>query len=161
MNFDDDFDEDDFDADWDASDEAAFQQEQQKQREFLSNHPLNVQAQEILRIIVNLMATAPDPEKADLYLVPLRESAMIILAKLAGALPSESYLVRMQNAAAIREHAEQLRLANHLFTYDEVFEKEYIHMFRNEMETFRQLFREWATEIRKMESEVEDEWGLF
>lgn len=158
MNFDnDDFDEDD----WDDSDEAAFQDERERHREVLANHPLNNQAKEILHIIQSLLTTAPDPEKAKIHLQPLRDSTMIILVKLSGALTSTSYLACMQSAAIIREHAEQLRLANHLLTYDKVFEKEYIRMFREEMETFRQLFQDWAAEIRNMEREVEDEWGLF
>ena len=43
----------------------------------------------------------------------------------------------------------------------EVFDKAYVKSFRDEMERFRELFREWAKEIQAQENEYKDEWGLF
>ncbi len=153
------FDDDDFDDDFD---EEAYEREQQEEEERLQNHPLFKQANEVMNIIDVLIDTANDIEKIEPYALLLRESAMVVVAKLAGALPSKSYVVCMQNAAIIREHAEILRLSNHMLTYAEVFDIKYIEMFRAEMETFRHLFKSWAAEIHQMEPDFQDEeWGLF
>ena len=86
---------------------------------------------------------------------------MIILAKLASGLGSDDYVLSMQKASIIRDHAEYLRLSNHMLNSLGVFDKAYVKAFREEMERFRELFREWAQEIREQENDFNDEWGLF
>jgi hypothetical protein len=138
-----------------------FEKERREERKKLKNHPLLKQAQEILSIVDALLDTYKDEEILKMYGGTLRESAMIIIAKLNSALVSDNYLVCMQNAALIRDHGEYLRLLNHMFNSSDVFDKKYVEMFRQEMENFRNLFKDWAKEIRKMENDFEDEWGLF
>jgi hypothetical protein len=98
---------------------------------------------------------------SDQYGSTLRESAMIIVAKLNSALLSDNYLLCIQNAALIRDHGEYLRLSNHMLDSSGAFDEKYVTMFRQEMETFRLLFKEWTETIHKMENDLEDEWGLF
>jgi len=138
-----------------------FENEQRKEREKLKKHPLLKQAKEIVSILDALLATSNEEEDADQYGNTLRESAMIIVAKLTSGLRSDNYLLCMQNAAIIREHGEYLRLSNHMLNSSDGFNEKYVDMFRQEMENSRLLFKEWADEIRKMENDFEDEWGLF
>lgn len=151
------FDDDDFDF----GDEDGSAEDWQEKKRQVNKHPLMVQAKEILQIVDALIDTCKDAEAADMYGGTLRESAMVVLAKLSSGLAIDSYLACMQNAAIIRDHAQYLRLSNHMLGMSEGFDEQHVEMFRREMETFRELFNAWAKEIHKMERDVEDEWGLF
>jgi hypothetical protein len=151
---------DDEDFEFSEEENAEFEREQTEERAKLKKHPLLKQAKEINTIVDALLTTCNDPQE-ELYGNTLRESAMIIVAKLSSGLRSNNYLLCMQNAAIIREHGEYLRLSNHLLNHSGAFDEKYVTMFREEMENFRLLFMEWAKEIRKMENDVQDEWGLF
>lgn len=157
-------DNEDFDFSYDdLSDEEKKELERQQlaEEERINNHPLNLQAHEIMNMIDVLLDTCNDEEAKDMYGRTLRESAMIILAKLASGLGSDDYVLSMQKASIIRDHAEYLRLSNHMLNSMEVFDKAYVKAFREEMERFRELFKEWAAEIRAQENDYHDEWGLF
>lgn len=158
------FNNDDFDDDFEDSDfdREAFERQRKEEDERLNSHPLFRQANEVLRLLDALLNAVGEQEEVEIYGTALRESAMTVVAKLAAGLQSESYVVCMQAAAIIREHAQTLLLANHLLTYTQATETEYIALFREEMETFRKLFKEWAAEINRMPVDFEDEeWGLF
>lgn len=152
-------DEDDFEFSQEENEEL--ENEMRKEKEKLRKHPLLKQAKEILSIVDALLDTCNDELIAEQYGGTLRESAMIVVVKLSSGLASDNYLLCMQNAALIREHGEYLRLSNHMLRSSDAFDEKYITMFRQEMENFRLLFKEWAKEIRKMENDFEDEWGLF
>jgi hypothetical protein len=136
----------------------------EKRRKRANEHPLRRQAKEILKVVSLLLEYANNEEEVEQYGSTLIESAHIINAKLAGALVSDSYIVCMQNAAIIRSHAEYIRLSNHSLTEMTNIDKKYISVLRSEMEKFRELFRDWAGEIRAMKEKdefSEDDWGLF
>lgn len=153
-------DDDDFDFDEDFSDED-FEKQREEEEQKLKEHPLFIQAHEILHIVDVLMDTA-DEEAREMHAPLLKESALIICAKLSSVLTSNSYVICMQKAAIVRDHAEYLRLSNHMLDYSDSFDSKYVKMFREEMEKFRTLFKLWAAEIHKMEPDFEDtDWGLF
>jgi hypothetical protein len=156
------FEDDDDDLD-DLSDEEKeeIEKEMKEEREKLRKDPLLRQANEILKIVDALLDTCNDREVANRYGPTMQESAMIIVAKLHGSLGSDNYVLCMQKAAIIRDHAEYLRLSNHTLNSSEAFDKKYVKMFRDEMEIFRSLFKDRAKEIHRMENDFEDEWGLF
>lgn len=136
----------------------------ERRREKARNHPLRRQAEEVLKVVGLLIEYAGDDEESDRFGTTILESAHIINAKLAGALGSDSYMVCMQNAAIIRSHAEYIRLSNHTLKEMTGIDKKYISVLRSEMEKFRELFVEWAKEVRAMKEKdefSEDEWGLF
>lgn len=132
-----------------------------EEEERVDNHPLSLQAAEIMDMIDVLLDTASDDDSRNMFGSTLRESATIIMAKLASGLRSDSYLICMQKAAIIRDHAEYLRLSNHMLSNLNTFDPKYIRAFREEMEKFRMLFIDWVAEIREMDDDIEDEWGLF
>jgi hypothetical protein len=159
-------DEDDLDFDFNAefSDEenAEFEKEQKEEAHRLKTHPLFVQAKEVLHIVDVLLDTCQDEMVKKSFTETLGESATIILAKLSSGLTSKSYVQCMQKASIIRDHAEYMRLSNHMLSHLKAIDPKYIKLFREEMEKFRELFKLWASEIHKMEPDYEDEdWGLF
>ncbi|MCD6067102.1 MAG: hypothetical protein K0S33_1928 [Bacteroidetes bacterium] len=156
------FNDDDFDFD-DLSDEEKeeFEKERKEKKNRTKNHPLMIQAKEIVEMVNVLLETCNDETFAEVYGGTLRESTMMIRVKLTSALDSDSYLLCMQNAALIREHAQYLRLSNHSLKMSKGFDEQHVNMFRQEMEKFRMLFRDWIKEVRNMEEDYEDEWGLF
>jgi hypothetical protein len=156
---DNDFEFDDEDLSDEENEEIHRQHREEKKR--LRNHPLNLQAREIMQMVDVLLDTCSDEAIRERYGSTMQESCMIITAKLASGLMSDSYVICMQKAAIIRDHAEYLRLSNHMLNTLGAFDKKYVAAFREEMEKFRGLFIEWASEIRGMDNDFADEWGLF
>jgi len=157
----DDDDDFDFNQEFSEEDNAEFERQRKEEERRLNEHPLFIQANEILNIVDALMDTA-DEDARERHAPLLRESAMIICAKLSSGLTSDSYVICMQKASIIRDHAEFLRLSNHSLDYSDNFDPNYVKLFREEMEKFRELFKLWAADIHKMIPDFEDnDWGLF
>src|SRR5690349_11657550 len=70
----------------------------------MENHPLHKKSREILEIVDALIDSLPEEERA--FHEPVRESAMMLGPKFAGAIGSDLWLLIMQNAALMRYHAE-------------------------------------------------------
>lgn len=69
------------------------------------------------------------------------------------------YVIRMENAAIIRKNAQFIKISTHNFMEDELMEAEHRHIIRQEIDIFRDLFKQWVASFEK--DEYEDEWGLF
>ncbi len=69
------------------------------------------------------------------------------------------YIIRMENAAIIRKNAQFIKISTNGFIEDDLMEEEYRLVIRNEIDTFRELFKQWVATFEK--DEYEDEWGLF
>ncbi len=156
------WDDDDFDFNEELSDEEReeLDREMREEKEYVKNHPLNKQAREVYEVVNAIVGSMSD-EGRDRVGDLMMDSAMMIRAKLAGALGSKSWLICMQNGAIIRFHAEHLRLSNHSMREFTDTGKDYAQLLRREMETFRELFREWVIEFQAYEDDFEDDWGLF
>ena len=86
----------------------------EKERLALENHPLYRQANEVtdtLEILLN--SSDSEDTLVETHSLILRDSIVLIKAKLYSSLKSDSYLVCMQNASIIREQAEYMRLSSH------------------------------------------------
>jgi hypothetical protein len=103
------------------------------------------------------------PKQAhDMYAGSLMESALIISAKLAGAMGSDSWLICMQNASIIRYHAEYLHTSTSGLKAFTKADKNYVKVLRITMEEFREEFKKWVAEFNALENDdYDDEWGLF
>lgn len=157
---------DDFDFDFD--DELSPEEREELYREMMEEkrrrkeHPLVKQAEEIYRTVRALLDSIPEGEEREMHESPMMESAMIIPAKLAGAIGSGSWLISMQNAAIIREHAQYLLISTSGLKAEDSVDQQYVQLLRDDMIRFRDLFVEWIAEINRMEHEdYIDEWGLF
>lgn len=69
------------------------------------------------------------------------------------------YIIRMENASIIRKNAQFIKSSMLTMMAEEVIEEEYGKVIRDEIDKFRQLFRQWVSTFQK--DEYEDEWGLF
>src|SRR5438105_1897444 len=104
MKFDND-DDDDFDFNFDDLSPEEKEEIEKKIRQrntFLKNHPLYQKAWDISKTVDALIESFPNEDMKEMYSSTLRESAMILAPKIAGAIGSESWLICMQNAAIIR-----------------------------------------------------------
>lgn len=148
-------DNDDFEEFSDENDEE-INREIAENKRILKSHPLIIQSKVIYEV-VNALIDSDDISDSTFL-----DSAMIIQAKLHGAITSNSYVICMQNASIIRDHAQYLLLANHHLARNSKMDSQYITILREEMEKFRQLFKLWAFEIHKMEPDfIDEDWGLF
>lgn len=69
------------------------------------------------------------------------------------------YILRMENAAIIRSHAQHIKISTNGFLADGVMDPEHRLVIRDEIDKFRELFKAWVNTFTK--DEFEDEWGLF
>ncbi|CAN5208084.1 hypothetical protein BH20BAC1_BH20BAC1_06330 [soil metagenome] len=69
------------------------------------------------------------------------------------------YIIRMENASIIRKNAQYIKISTNGFIEDELIEEQSRLIIRNEIDTFRQIFKQWVTTFEK--DDCEDEWGLF
>jgi hypothetical protein len=156
MNFDnDDNDFDDEDFSEDGNDDF------ERETDSFRKSPLFRKAMEI-HDIVDALSSSLNDDDARRYVSTINESALIIPAKIAGAYGSGSWMVCMQNASIIRYHAEYLHTATSGLKMFSGADKKYVQVLRDEMEVFREMFREWVQSFSKLQKEdFEDEWGLF
>ncbi|MGL2963444.1 hypothetical protein ACSVH2_06455 [Flavobacterium sp. RSB2_4_14] len=110
----------------------------------------------------SLIATLPEDDE---YIQDtkhfMREDAMMIPAKIAGAEGGDLYSIRMQNAAIIRDHAMHLYVQVGSLRFHETYKNlEYVKLIRSEIDAFRLLFIEWV-EGFDTDNHIWDDWGLF
>ncbi len=69
------------------------------------------------------------------------------------------YIIRMENAAIIRKNAQFIKISTNGFIEEELMEDQYRLIIRDEIDKFRELFKQWVATFEK--DDCEDEWGLF
>ena len=69
------------------------------------------------------------------------------------------YIGRMENAAIIRKNAQFIKSSLLTLATEDILEENYCTIIRNEIDVFKELFKEWVGTFTK--DEFEDEWGLF
>ncbi len=69
------------------------------------------------------------------------------------------YIIRMENAAIIRKNAQFIKISMNSFIVDDIMEEAHRQIIRDEIDKFRELFKQWVTTFKK--DDCEDEWGLF
>jgi hypothetical protein len=145
--------------DWflDDPDHDEFERKQKRRK----NMPIYQKAMDIAKT-VRLLGSTLEGDDKEMYEYHLNESAMIMAAKLGGAIGSGSWLLSMQNASIVRSHAEWMLTATSGLKHMTKADRDYVKVLRTDMEEFRELFNEWVKEIHKMDKDdFEDEWGLF
>ena len=91
----------------------------------------------------------------------LLSDAFMVGAKIKSSEAGGIYIIRMENAAIIREYASGISLAL-VFMKANGMDKQYIEVIRKEIDKFRLLFIEWINTFEKNnEFEIPDDWGLF
>lgn len=130
--------------------------------EKLENLPIYKKAELIYQLVESLVASLPeDDEYIQATKQFMREDAMIIPAKIAGAEGGDLYSIRMQNAAIIRDYAMHLHTQVGSLRFEKNYKNlEYVNLIRNEIDEFRLIFIEWIEGFDKT-NHIWDDWGLF
>ena len=132
-------------------------------RDRLKNLPIYKKAEEIFKLTDALIKTLPSDDEflQETTVKFMLEDAMIIPVKISGAEAVDLYDLKMENAAIIRKAARELYVRAGSLRYEENVEnKEYIELLRNEIEAFRFLFIDWVAEFDEW-NYIIDRWGLF
>lgn len=132
-------------------------------RDELEQFPLYQKAEQIFKITQGLVEIVPaDNEFLQETTVRfMLEDAMIIPAKIAGAHGVELYDLKMENATIIRKAARDLYVqAGSLRFEEDVQDKDYINLLRDEIDEFRLLFIDWVASF-DVWNYIKDDWGLF
>jgi hypothetical protein len=69
------------------------------------------------------------------------------------------YTIRMENASIIRKNAQYIYSSLLTLMIENVIEESYVRAIRSEIDTFRELIKQWVATFQK--DEYIDEWGLF
>ena len=69
------------------------------------------------------------------------------------------YIIRMENASIIRKNAQFIKISTNCFIEDDLMEEQHRQSIRNEIDTFREVCKQWVASFEK--DDCEDEWGLF
>jgi hypothetical protein len=88
----------------------------------------------------------------------LMTDACVIGAKIRSSEAGDIYILRMENAAIIRQLAQSIASRLLLFE-DESVDPVHVRVVRNEINKFRLLFIVWVNTFEK--DEFKDDWGLF
>ncbi len=160
MNWDDDDDDFSFE-DLSPEEKEKLEREMREREERTRNHPLFLKARDIYDT-VNAFVESLDKEEREMFAGTLKESAMLLLPKIAGAMSVDSWLLSMQNAAIVRYHAENLMTQTSGLKMFTKADKDYVAVLRQEMEEFKQLFKQWVATFENLNDEdYLDDWGLF
>jgi len=90
----------------------------------------------------------------------LRNDAMLICPKIAGAEGGDLYAIRMENATIIRKVAREVQTGCSGLELWGFKHSEYLELLRKEIEGFRLLFAEWVKTFDPWNYSL-DRWGLF
>lgn len=116
---------------------------------------------DILNLTESLCDVLPDDNHSEGTKQLMLQNAMIIPAKLKGALAiDEIYSVVMESAVIIKINMVQLK--DLLFTCSAIHnvDEKYVDVLRNEINEFRKVFVLWVASFDK-ENDYPDEWHLF
>lgn len=97
---------------------------------------------------------------AEFYVKDLLDNAVIIPAKIAGAMAVSLYDIKMENAAIIRKAAREISVTSSGLKMLQIEGFEYLDLLREEIELFRVLFAEWVKTFDQTDYII-DRWGLF
>lgn len=127
----------------------------------LQNMPLYLKALTIMDIVHHIGDLVPE-ENEYLYSVVgfMRQDALQLAPKIAGAEGAGLYDLRMENAAIIRKCARQIYVSCNSFEMEDFEDMEYLELLRREIEEFRLLFAEWVKTFDQW-NYIIDRWGLF
>ncbi len=134
------------------------------------NNPLYKKAWSISELVERVAEivkkeSADQPEEYekslwDSYADFLREDAMTMTAKVAGAVHADMYDLLMENATIIRKSAKDIILHLRGLEIHGFKDTEYLDVIRKEIDEFRVLFAEWVKTFDPWNYFI-DRWGLF
>lgn len=85
--------------------------------------------------------------------------AFQVAVKIKSSESGNMYVLRMENASIIRKNAQFIKSNMLTMIAEGAIEESYGMIVREEIDKFRELFKQWVSTFEK--DEFEDEWGLF
>lgn len=121
---------------------------------------LSIKISEFMNDEINDKVSGTELQMAKFHADEMVNNALIIPAKIAGAVGSDLYDIKMENATIIRKAARDLFVGCNGFTLFELNGLEYLEVLREEIEAFRIEFAEWVKTFDQWDYII-DRWGLF
>ncbi|MBX2925520.1 MAG: hypothetical protein KF746_25200 [Chitinophagaceae bacterium] len=87
------------------------------------------------------------------------QNLFIVAPKIIGAAGADMYVLKMENASIVRYNCRELMEQIHFTAMVGAGEEKYAEAIAQEMDIFRELFKQWVNTFVK--DDHEDEWGLF
>ncbi|MEP7142858.1 MAG: hypothetical protein ABI707_08310 [Ferruginibacter sp.] len=116
---------------------------------------------DILNLTETICDVLPDDEHAEITRRLMLENAMIIPAKIKGALGvDEVYSIVMESAVIIKVNICQLKAQLWACNAIHDIEEKYLDVLKDEIEVFKKIFIQWVSSFDK-ENDLPDEWHLF
>jgi hypothetical protein len=151
---------------WEEDDDENEMSDEEYRKEFeaekkrVDNLPVTLIAVEIDELTEHIVGLV-DPEKDRLMTTQyMREDALIIRAKIAGAEAGDLYNIRMSNAVIIKNAANSLLASTSMLKHEGLVEPHYLQLLRDEIEKFRLAFLDWINSFDKTNN-INDGWGIF
>jgi hypothetical protein len=141
-------------------DDTEFDPEEQRRK--LEALPIFIKAEEIRELTHRIIETMDkDNPEAEVQSALMLDDSIIIPAKIAGAEAMDDYILKMENAVIIKIHARGLLTRTSSLKYLELVDQEYLQLLRDEIESFRILFKKWVASFQSNGTKEGDGWGLF
>lgn len=123
--------------------------------------PIYKKGKEIFETVKQICDLIPEDNKElEFTQYIMLEDAMMLTVKVAGAMGSGLYDMKMENAAIIRKAARDLMVQNHTLEMFGFKEVHYFQVVRDLIEEYRLLFIDWVASFDQWDYIV-DRWGLF
>ena len=145
----------------DDDDDDGVDYDPEEERKKLESLPIYKKSLDILDLTQQIVDTFDDEDMAKVHRQLMLEDAMIIPAKIAGAEAMDDYILKMENATIIKIHARSLLAQTSSAKFLDLLDERYLQLLRDELETFRSLFKEWITSFETGTTKEGDGWGLF
>ena len=153
-------------------DDDAFRNEDEEGEEWKPNPTRDLckamyqQWNQVMIVLKAAFDSMKEPEEDDLFSKELLEDQKAMMlgdgyevgAKIRSS-EAGLYIIRMENAAIIRKNAQFIKISTNGFMYDGLMEEQHRQIIRDEIDKFRELFKQWVASFKK--DDCEDEWGLF
>jgi hypothetical protein len=123
--------------------------------------PIYLKGQEIFELTAKIIDLIPDGDEILNHIKGLMlEDAAFLTVNVSSAEAGDLYDIRMENAAIIRKAARDL--SSHCTTLElyGFSDTHYLELIREELETYKILFRAWVQSFDQW-NYVVDDWGLF
>lgn len=132
--------------------------------------PVFIKAENVLKLVEHIVDGIPKEDSGaktpyefamyEHHTSNMRENALLIPIKIAGAEGAELYDHKMENATIIRKAAREIITDTRGLQIAGFKDVEYLDLLRIEIEKFRPYFAEWIKTFNSSNYLI-DRWGLF
>lgn len=121
--------------------------------------PVYQKAQEIFELAEIISEALKDDPMKEHLAGEIWGEAAIIQAKIAGAEGAGIFSIRMENAVLIKVVAQNMFNAISFAAMAEINEEDYVHLMREKLDDFKEVFKEWIRGFDKC-YDIPNDWGI-